>query len=476
MPAHKLRIALIEATSEKGIQRMLYQIPRILEPLGLCFISAVLEKNGFQARVFQQLDTSNEVFLKEILDFEPDVIGFSCLSVNYNNSLFLANALKKSNPKLTIVFGGYHPSLVKEIVFEKSIDYVVVGEGEFSLLHLVTELEKNNSEINFPGIISKKNFNNFIPAQRITGLDELPFPSRNSLPMEKYLSYSVGEHEFEEKTKYASVYTSRGCCYNCDFCCTPILYSKGVFFRSPKNVVDEIELLSKKYGVNQIDFRDEDLTLNKKRLIEICDELIKRKLNVKWRAFGNVKEVNKELLEKMKQAGCSSIFYGIDGVNNEALKKMHKPYVINDIISCFELTHEIGLYIVAGVILGYPDDSQEIINEWLELLKIIQPETIYISLITAFIGTPLHEKLKKENKIISFNPSDYDCSTQVVKNNFVSKEEIAKWQRVLYEKYYNSNEWRERAKINIANKPSALFQYKLAIECSKKFRNIQIKL
>lgn len=471
------KIALVEPSSQRNIENLFYQITRIMEPLGLCCIASTLKEQGLVAKIFQQLDTDNSSFLREIEAFGPDLAGFSCLSNSFQRGLEQSRTLKRDNPRLKTVFGGYHPSLVKEIIFDEAVDYVVLGEGDLTFPMLAKSIFGLSSKSDIPGVVSKENYKSHLPPERIDNLDSLPIPLRDSLPMNRYHSYNIGENEFPQP-RYASMHTSRGCLYRCNFCCTPILYPKKVYSRSPRKVVDELEILAREFGINQIDFRDEDIMLNRSRLIAICEDIIQRGLHqkVRWRAFGNVGEVDEPLLRKMEEAGCSVIFYGADGVDNYSLERMRKPYTIDKIRKSFKQTQECGIYTIAGVVIGYPFDTKDMVTKWLNLLKDITPEGIYISLFTPFLGTPIHQELRSEGLILSEDPSDYDCITPIVKNNNVTPKEISNWQKELYFKYYNSKEWKSIAMHNMETRPRARESYTRFIDFMGHHRDIHIAL
>jgi len=220
---------------------------------------------------------------------------------------FIKNISKKIKalfPDIRLIVGGIHPtSLLKKSIDEfEYVDIFVIGEGEITLL----EILKNYKKEKIKGIAFKKGKKVITNLQRefIQNLDELPFPARNMLPSLE--NYKLG-FDWEGRTPATTIFTSRGCPFNCIYCASKVMWKRKVRFRSAENVLKEIDFLVKKYKIREILFYDDHFTLNKKRLLEICEGLIKRKYDLTWCCLSRVDSIDFETAEVMKRAGCHMI-------------------------------------------------------------------------------------------------------------------------------------------------------------------------
>lgn len=206
--------------------------------------------------------------------------------------------------------------------------------------------------------------------------------------------------------------------------------------RSPKNVVDELEFLYKKYREEQYTFYDDAFTVNQTRVEEICDEILRRKLPVKWDCETRVDMFTKELLLKMKKAGCIALWLGVESGSQKTLDAMRKGITVEQTMRAFKWARETGLLTVASVILGFPGETRESAWETIRLIEKIQPDDIGIYVATPYPGTPLYDYVKEKGllKITDFNK--YDTATPTFETPTLNMKELREIREKAYQRFY----------------------------------------
>ena len=300
------------------------------------------------------------------------------LNANRLGAVEIANIAKRINPKVKVIFGGVGATFLYHHLLKNfdCIDYIVIGEGEYTFLELIRSLESNEKDLSkIKGIAYKRDVEIIKTEERefISNLNELPTPS-------KYF-------------KYRHLCSSRGCPWNCIFCGSPKLWKRRIRFRSPKNFVEEIELLYKK-GVNLFYFADDNLTIDKKRTIEICRDILERGLDISWYAISRVNYIDEEILYWMRMAGCIQISYGVESGSEKIRRRLNKPLKKQDIVRAFDLTKRYGILPRAYFIYGCPGETWDTINETIDLIYEIKPLSCLFYILDIFPGTELYERIK----------------------------------------------------------------------------------
>jgi len=301
-----------------------YQNPLI----GLAYMAAVLEKNGYEVTVVDcpPLNMTYEGLKRKILRLEPDIVGITSVTVTFSSAIQAARVIKESYPQTLIVLGGPHVTVMDEQTLSEQpeVDIVVRGEGEQTMLELVDLTSKSNLKNlgEVAGITFRENGEIIRTQDRpfIQDLDELPYPAYKFFPLRRYRRFGK---------LILPIITSRGCSFNCSFCLAPRMAGKKFRARSPKNVVDELEMLRDVYEPDAFTFHDETFTHDKKRVFKICEEMKNRNIGLPWDCSTRVDQVSKDVLVKMRAAKCQLVSFGVESGSQEILNAMRKGTTVS---------------------------------------------------------------------------------------------------------------------------------------------------
>jgi len=402
-------------------------------PLGLGYLAAVLEKNGYDVNVIdcQALHLTLNDVENELRKRQPDMIGLTSTTLTYKSALSILEVAKKALPNCLTVYGGCHATFWDEEALKEcpQLDVIVRGEGETTILELIKKVEKGESFHSVVGTTCRKDKEIVKNPDRphIEDLDSLPFPAFHLWPIEHFKKY--GNIIFP-------VMTSRGCTFWCDFCSAVRMFGRKYRMRSPKKVVDELEFLYRKYGEKQYTFYDDTFTVSQTRTEEICNEILRRGLKIKWDCETRVDMVTKDLLQKMKDAGCIVVWFGVEAGSEQVITAMGKGISIQQTLNAFKWAKEVGLMTVASMILGFPGETRETAMESIKLLKRIKSDEIGVYIATPYPGTPMYDYVKKMGwiKITDFNK--YDTATPIFETPTMSMKELRELHDEVHRRFY----------------------------------------
>jgi radical SAM superfamily enzyme YgiQ (UPF0313 family) len=407
------------------------------QPLGICYIAAVLEKNGINVGILDAdiLNLTFEQTIEEINNKNPKILMIPIVTTTYNDVLELAKMLKKRNPHLKIIVGGPHLTIDPESTLKNEcFDVGVLGEAEYTTLELVQRMLKKENISNIKGIIytTKNGLVKNPPRGLIPNLDELPMPAYHLLPSIDL--YHPQIHSYRYKP-VISMITSRGCPYRCIYCDQGIF---GKMFRgiSGKKVVDQIEELQKRYGIREVTFCDDTFTLNKRRIWDMCDEIKKRKLKVAWSCITRADHLDKDLLKRMKDAGCWMIMIGIESGNQEILDFIKKDIKLEKIREVTDWAYELGIKIRGFFQIGHPKETKQTIEDTINFAKSLNIYAAEFTISTPFKGTELYEIAKDYGTFDASDESHFSKMFPVFTPNGLTQEFLLKKQKELHRRYY----------------------------------------
>lgn len=402
-------------------------------PLGLGYLAAILETNGYNVNIIdcQALHLTLADVEKELKERNPDMVGLTSTTLTYKSAISIVKVAKDVLPNCVTVIGGSHVTFWDEEALSEcpQLDVVVRGEGEATLLELVQKVEKDENYTDIVGTTCRGGDKAKVNPDRphIEDLESLPYPAFHLWPIEHFKKY--GKIIFP-------VMTSRGCTFWCDFCSAVRMFGRKYRMRNPKNVVDELEFLYNKYGQDQYTFYDDAFTVDQSRTVEICDEIMKRGLKIKWDCETRVDMVTKELLQKMRDAGCIAVWFGVEAGSEQVIKAMGKGISLTQTFNAFKWANEVGLMTVASMILGFPGETLETAMESIKLLGQIKSDEIGVYIATPYPGTPMYDYVKKMGwiKITDFNK--YDTATPIFETPTMTMKELRELHDEAHRRFY----------------------------------------
>lgn len=408
----------------------------IAPPLGIAYMAGVLQENNIDVEI---LDASAEDMdfkdvEKELLKRKPDLVALTALTPTIGRALETAQVVKETLPDSIVVMGGYHPTFnFIETLEDENVDIVIRGKGEYIMLNLVQALENQSSLHDVKGIVFEdKNSKEIVvnpEAPLIQDLDELPFPALNLLPMKKYRLLDMDTH-------MTTMITTRGCPMQCSFCSSAAMHGKKIRERSVENIVDEIEYLNTNYDIDTIAFMDDTFTLKKRKVMAICDEILKRNIEIMWGCTSRVDTLDEKLLKKMKEAGCITIFIGVESADQQQLDNMCKNTTIAKIENAFKIAHKLKIRTIASVALGMPGDTKEIMNKTVKFVHKLKPNYAIYSLATPYPGTRFYKEAFEKNLIKIKDWSKYTLITPILETIDCSLNDMRKIQAKAFMKFY----------------------------------------
>lgn len=431
-----MNIALIRPPKITGaFEKILIQ-----EPINLAYLAAFLNLNGFKTEIwdFEIELFSPEIIKQKITANDISIIGITSMTPTINNAHHLAEIIKKINPNITTIAGGAHVSAVPEqsLIEFPAFDYLVLREGEITLLKLCQKIRDKKSPEQIKGLAFAKNGNIHInlPSEDITDLDSLPFPDRTLLNRDLYKHmYAAGIDTCGKKPTV--VFTSRGCSQDCTFCAVKKTSGPIVRFRSAKNVIAELTIC-KQLGYNHITFEDTNFSLNRERFIQICSGL--KELGLTWDCQTKVSLIDPQLISIMRQSGCLKIAYGVESGSPKILKLMKKNITLEQIKQAFQLTHQAGIVACAFFILGsHPEETMEDIKLTEQLIKQIKPDVFQLGIICPYPGTEIYAIMQSYGLIqeINWNKFNFMHSMPLWGTKYITAKQLIKYQKQIYIRY-----------------------------------------
>jgi anaerobic magnesium-protoporphyrin IX monomethyl ester cyclase len=379
-------------------------------PLGLASLAAVLENDydvqildcvveGYETEIQRdrkaiRYGLADREIAQRIEAFRPDVVGVSNLfSSGYREALEVCSLTKKLSPDILTVMGGPHPSaLPEETLRQPAVDCVVIGEGEDTFRKLLAGM-KSRDFSNLDGIGLKLDGGiRIVPKTRfIENLDELPFPARHLLPMNKY--FEIGEAFIMTRRKpFTPMNTSRGCTAQCTFCPVHATWGKRWRSRSAENVLSEIEQLVADYGVREIHFDDDNLVLNRRRAQQIFQGIIDRKLDITWTVPPGLAlwAVDDELLELMKASGCYKLYVAAESGDECILRDViQKPLDLKMIGPLVRTMKRLGIEVETFFVVGMPGETTASLRRTFEFARRLDADATHYFFANPMPGTKL---------------------------------------------------------------------------------------
>ena len=343
---------------------------KIDPPLGLMYIAAVLEENGYPVEIVDLHFVERNKWREAI--GKPDIVGITVVAVLLHEAKEILCLTKCNNPKTVVVAGGPHPSALPYETLREGFDAVVVGEGEYSFLNLVKT------------IYAGKDFEKIIVSPPVD-VNMLPFPARHLVNLKAYTRKVIGKPGI-------SILASRGCPYHCAFCDRSV-HGEGIRFRAIQSVIEEIKQIIEKYGIKNFKFEDATFTINRRRLHKLLDEL--KKLDIRFRCQGNARSDSYEDFVKLYEGGCREIIFGVESGSQHVLDLINKQVTVEQNRRAIINAKKAGLLVRVNLMVGNPGESWETIEETLNFMRETKPQLWIVSNFIPLPGCAIWENPSK---------------------------------------------------------------------------------
>jgi radical SAM superfamily enzyme YgiQ (UPF0313 family) len=397
-------------------------------------MAAVLEQNDFEVKIFDcpVCEIDHEKLKAELDSFQPTIVGIGSMTPTIESALKSARVAKEVCPDAKVLMGGPHATFADKQILtdEKAVDIIVRGEGEETILELAKQSPELQKVSDVKGITFRKD-NQIIQAPGrpfIQNLDALPRPAYKYVPVEKYRIAG---------RKLLPIMSSRGCPFQCSFCVASQMFGARFRARSPKNVLDELEWLRDEYGAEGIAFQDDTLTFDRKRAMEICDGIIERKINLPWGCGTRADVVTKEVLAKMSKAHCNETCFGVESGCQRIRDSLKKKVTTEQCENAIKWAKEAGIFVTVSVILGYPGETKETLQETLDFVRRVEPDDVWLCHATPYPGTELRALVESNGWKMSEDWKLYNTMNPIFEDPNLPAKEIAQMRKNFYNKFYS---------------------------------------
>ncbi len=388
-----MKVLLINPPAENEI---FTNVPRFVEeergcnpPLGLLYVAAYLEeRTRHDVRLLDaQVEEAGYGRIERIVRLEkPQVVGVTAMTMTLLDVLKTIETVRRAAPGAGIVLGGPHVHIFpEETIRLPGVDYLLTGEAEETFPLLIDRMGDDKALKNVPGLVYRRNGKvvRTPPRDFVEDLDALPFPARRLTPYWKYTSLTA------RRSPVTTMFTSRGCPYKCTYCDRPHL-GKRFRWRSAANVVDEMEECVR-MGIPEILVYDDTFNIRKDRVLEVCREIGRRKLDFAWDFRARVNVMDGEMLRALKGAGCERIHYGVEAGSERILKVLRKGITIEQCREVFGATRRAGIDILAYFMIGNPTETREEILESFRVMRELRPDYVQVAILSPFPATEVYK-------------------------------------------------------------------------------------
>lgn len=406
-------------------------------PIYLAYIVAVLEDAGvdvgFIDGVMEEMSIGD--FSEAAAKMKPDLVVIECSTPSIAYDLETARAVKESVGGASVALIGSHATFFHEEILRanEAVDAICRGEAEITVKELALCLAGREDLSEVEGLSFRKAGRVLVnpPRPLIQDLDSLPFPARHIV---RHDGYRAAIYSGDCPTAMVS---SRGCPYHCIYCLWPeTLYGHKFRARSAENVVDEMEHVVRDYGVDEIYFDDDCLTLNKKRVLDMCQLLLERRVDVKWIVQSRVDTVDREMLTVMKEAGCHYILFGVESGSSKMLDIMKKRISLDRVREAFRNCRELGIRSQAFFLFGIPGETQETIEETIEFAKEIEADSTQFAIAIPHPGTELYEICTKHGWLVYDSWEDFGAEGSLIETDQLTRQDVEEARLRAYRRYY----------------------------------------
>ncbi len=433
-------------------------------PVGLAYLAAFMREYGYDVEIIDSnaLNISKEELINTIIDHPSRFIGFTSVTATINLVSQICDKIKEKSDKV-LILGGQHATFKDEEVLAacKSIDYIVRGEGEMTLLRLLNRLKINKTANELMGITYLQNSKVISNPDRppIKNINKIPFPAWDLLPRSKYRLNGFQDIGYEGE-QLGKLISTRGCPNKCTFCSSAHFWGKPRF-RDVDNIYDELVYLTQELKVKHIDFMDDCLTIPVSRFKGLCNRIIENNLDFKWSCYSRVQNINEELVQQMKKAGCFMVLLGIESGNQEIIDSIKKNITLEQVTKAVKLFKKYNIDCLGFFMIGLPQDTQSTVHETVRFAQELNLDFPFFSVTTPFPGTELYDWFMSSN----LAPSSFEwnqLSTHgdtIYRTDNLSSKEIKQLYDYAIRKCYLNPAFIAKLILNIIKNPYKFSRY-----------------
>lgn len=356
-----------------------------LLPIGLCSLHALLRSRNLPVTLANLSGMNDTEIVRLLQRVRPTLVGLSQWTHNRHDTLRVARLIKRTLPDCLVILGGGHATHQAELILQchPEVDLVVLGEGEQTLLELLTAFENGKAMATVPGLVVRSQGAIVRTPQRSAwpDLDQLPFPAT-------YLHEAL-RTDIQLQAEFIS--SSRGCPAACTFCASPTFWGRKLRFRSAASVVAEMRFIQEQFGLTYLSLRDDTFTADRRRTVALCRELIEQRLRLFWNCQSRVEAIDAETLHWMRLAGCECVQLGVESGSPAILELLGKRINPEQVVRAAELVHQAGLQLSVFLITGIPEEQEDDRQQTISLIKRIRPDDLQVAPLAYYPGTTLFQ-------------------------------------------------------------------------------------
>jgi len=456
----------------------------VWSPLSLALCAAVLEQEGIEVSLLDYTvkEGTPEQLMAQISSIKPDLVVLNVTTPSIEDDLKIVTMTKQAYPETKTAIIGIHPTALPNECFNacKELDYIIRREPEFTLRELCRAIEcstdipvcvpysiasegQEGKHIDLPLLVEGISFRKgdkiiHNPPRPWLDMDDLPHPAWHLIDTSDYI---MPFHN----VPFLLVATSRGCPYPCTFCADSTYYGRSLRQRSPERLVDEIEWAGKEFGIHEFLFWSESFTLDTRFVMAVCDEIIKRGLQISWVCNSRVDHVNLAMLMAFKKAGCWMIGYGIESASQAVLDSIKKGITVEQIKKAVELSHQAGLDVSGHCVLGLPSDTFQTINQTIDFTIDLDLDFVQFYCAVPFPGSKMYEQACHNHWINTTNWSKFEQNVSVLDYPHLTAKEIMNLRRRAYRRFYS----RPRMILKVLKRLKKLSDFKVFFQMIREF-------
>ena len=356
-------------------------------PLGLCVLAATVHPSQCTVIDADALGFNEDQAVSAVLGFSPKAVGMTVTS--YTLDLVERYAARFAEHGILVIVGGPHATLAPADTLQRcpSVDVLVRGDGERVFPELVDRVGAGTSLQGLPGVYTRDSAEGplSVGVLRTTDLSVVPMPRFDGLPVHSYWCPDA------KLRPMVTMLTSRGCPHRCGFCGSPALFGRKLLTYPTEMVLTHLEYLRDELGVREVSFVDDSFTINKRRTIELCDQMIERRLELTWFANVRADQVNEDVARKMALAGCHQVYLGFESGNPGILARVNKGETVAQLEHGADVLADAGIERSVGFVIGLPGESDGTVEDSIALAQRVRPERLQFTRFTPLVGSPLFE-------------------------------------------------------------------------------------